>query len=481
MADPPDEDLDQFLPDDEWKDALSEAEPKKLRLISDNPNPRKRKPKTESVTTEQMVMRAFAERHAKTLRYNHDLKRWFIWQAHRWHEDRKQRVVEMMLAFCRALGDSATIQKIRFSKNIEEAARSQIEFATDNRDWDADAMMLGTLGGVVDLESGNLRPGLPEDMIAKTVAVTPSERADCPRWLRFLDEALDHKAENIAFLQRFCGYALTGSVKEEALLYIVGKPGTGKGTACKTILSLMRDYAMPVPVSMFTDAGWRAQEYYRAQLVGKRMIMASEPEKGAKWSDAFVNELTGGDQLTGRHPTGQPFKIDPEFKLIIQGEQVPELKSVATGLRRRLLILPFEVTPETPDPNLKEILRGERPGILRWAIDGCLAYQRRGLDPPPDVKNAVDAYFALQDRIARWIDDCCDKWPAARTRPSELRASFNAWADHNGEDRMSFSEFHQALKRDFKQTMTHGKPFVHGLMIKPKVDDSDPSHPWREY
>lgn len=477
-SDPPDDGLDAFMPDDEWKGAFRDE--KKIHLISDNPNPRKRKPKPEPTATEQDVMRAFAERNAKTLRYNHDSKRWFIWTGHRWHEDRKQRVVEMMLAFCRELGDTATIQKIRFAKNVEEAARTQIEFATDNRDWDADPMVLGAMGSRIDLETGHLRPGLPDDMISKTVAVAPAERADCPRWLQFLDEALDHKVDNIAFFQRFCGYALTGSVKEEALLYIAGKPGTGKGTACKTILSLMRDYAMPVPVTMFTDAGWRAQEYYRAQLVGKRLIMAAEPEKGARWSDAFVNELTGGDPITGRHPTGQPFKIDPEFKLAIQGEQVPDLKSVATGLRRRLLILPFEVQPAVPDPNLKEALRAEQPGILRWMIDGCLDYQERGLDPPADVKNAVEAYFALQDRMARWIEDCCDLWPDARTKPSTLRASFNAWADRNGEDRMSFSEFATAIKLKFTQKTLHGTNYVHGLILRPE-GVGNPNDPDREF
>ena len=108
-------------------------------------------------------------------------------------------------------------------------------------------------------------------------------------------------------------------------------------------------------------------------------------------------------------------------------------------------------------------------------------WQARRLDPPAEVKNAVDAYFALQDRMARWIDDCCDRWPAARVKPSELRASFNAWADRNGEERMSFSEFHQALHREFKQTTVTGKPYVHGLMIKPQVADADPDHPWREF
>jgi putative DNA primase/helicase len=232
----------------------------------------------------------------------------------------------------------------------------------------------------------------------------------------------------------------------------------------------MRDYAAPVPSVMFTDTGWRALEYYRAQLLNTRLVLASEPEKGATWNDAFVNEMTGGDKITGRHPTGQPFHFEGTFKLVYQGEQVPDVKSIATGLRRRIKIVRFDSSPAEPDPNLKEALKAEWPGILRWMIDGCLEWQRTGLKPPEDVTNAVDDYFSMQDRMARWIDDCCERWPDARTKPSLLRASFNAWADRNGEERLSYSTFHQAVTLLFKQTKIVGNLYVHGLMLKPHAD-----------
>ena len=447
---------------------------------------RQRRQQRGEAVTEQTVMRSFVEQNKERLRYNHDAKRWLIWSSHRWREDRKHRTFEMMLAFCRSLGSSGSIHKICFARAVDEAARVQVECATENGDWDCEPLLVGSPGGVVDLTTGELRPGRPEDMITKIVAVTPAATADCPKWKKFLDEALNQKADNIAFFQRFCGYGLTGLTNEEMLLFIAGKPGTGKGTATKTVISILRDYARSVPSTMFTDGGWRALEYYRAQLVNVRVALASEPEKGAKWSDAFVNELTGGDLLTGRHPTGQPFTFEPRFKLFYQGEQVPELKSVATGLRRRLAILPFEHAPKQPDSKLKEALKAEWPGILRWMIDGCLEWQRVGLKPPPDVLNAVDEYFQLQDRMTRWIGECCDRVPTYRTKPSALRASYNAWADHNGEERMSFAGFHQAIKHaGFKQTTIEGTGYVHGLGVKPdrapSPYDRDEGEPTEDY
>lgn len=437
---------------------------------------------TQQPLTEQLVMRMFVDQNKDKLRYNHDTKMWLVWREHRWREDRTQKVFSNLMEFCRSIGTTASVQKIRYARAIEEGARAEPEIATEQGDWDADPWLLGTPGGMVDLQSGNLRPGLPADMISKIVARVPAERANCPRWKAFLNEALGGKADNIAFFQRFCGYSLTGLTTEESLLFIVGKPGTGKGTASKTILSLMRDYARPMPIAMFTDGAWRALEYYRAKLPRRRMILASEPEKGSTWSDAFVNELTGGDMLTGRNPAGRPFDFDPEFKLWLQGEQVPQLRSVGTGLKRRLRILVFAVEPQNPDPNLKQALKAEWPGILRWMIDGCLEWQRIGLAPPPDVQNAVDDYFTLQDSMGRWIEECCETLPQARSKPSELRNSFNGWADRNGERRLSFSDFHEAITKKFRQTTVHGTHFVNGVFLKPEQSRSREAYePDREY
>lgn len=424
------------------------------------------RPAPSAPLTEQMVMRQFVAAHKDDLRYNHDSGTWLIWHNNRWREDRKQKVLGMILALCRGLSPNATVQKIRFAKAVEDGSRSQEEVATVNENWDNDPWMIGTQGGTVDLVAGTLRPGLPDDMISKVTACAPAERADCPRWLSFLDDALQGKAENIQFFQRACGYSLTGLTSEEALFYLAGKSGAGKGTATTTIKAILRDYAATVPMTMFTDTGWRALEYYRAKLPGKRLVLASEPDKGATWSDAFVNEITGSDHLSGRQPRGRVFDFVPSHKLWINGEQVPELKSVASGLRRRLRIIPFNHPPASPDPNLKQALRQEYPAILRWMIDGGLDWQEHGLNPPPDVVAASEAYFAAQDTIARWIEERCDLNGSFSERPGVLLVSYNDWARKYGEKPMNTNAFHEATKHRWETTRLHGERWMRGLALK---------------
>jgi putative DNA primase/helicase len=81
----------------------------------------------------------------------------------------------------------------------------------------------------VDLRTGELRQSNPDDGITKSTAVAPADAADCPLWLRFLDESTRGDDGLIRFLQQFFGYSLTGDTMEHALLFAHGDGGNGKG------------------------------------------------------------------------------------------------------------------------------------------------------------------------------------------------------------------------------------------------------------
>jgi putative DNA primase/helicase len=126
------------------------------------------------------------------------------------------------------------------------------------------------------------------------------------------------------------------------------------------------------------------------------------------------------------------FDFVPTFKLFICGNHKPRLASVDEAMRRRLLLVPFtvQIPPAERDPRLAERLRAEWPAILRWCIDGCLAWQRIGLSPPPVVRDATEEYFAGQDTLQQWLEDCTTEGAFSRT--AELFASWKTWAeDHN--------------------------------------------------
>ena len=86
------------------------------------------------------------------------------------------------------------------------------------------------------------------------------------------------------------------------------------------------------------------------------------------------------------------FTFTPQFKLFIAGNHRPGLSGVDEAIRRRMHLVPFNVTiPENDrDLELPEKLKAEWPGILSWMIDGCLMWQADGLDPPESVRAATE-------------------------------------------------------------------------------------------
>src|SRR5262249_60680 len=154
----------------------------------------------------------------------------------------------------------------------------------------------------------------------------------------------------------------------------------------------------------------------------------------------------------------------------------PSLRSVDNSVRRRFNIVPFTHKPTTPDPQLAEKLKVEWPGILRWCIDGCLAWQAQGLNPPEVVCNATNNYFEEQDLFSRWLEECCEIELRKYERHAQLFSSWRTWAEANSEQAGSSKDFTPRLLKAgndrIKYTKNtpgyHGKRGFTGIALRPK-------------
>lgn len=158
------------------------------------------------------------------------------------------------------------------------------------------------------------------------------------------------------------------------------------------------------------------------------------------------------------------FEYTPQFKLVIAGNHKPGLRSVDEAIRRRFHLVPFTVTipPAERDPNLREALKAEWPGIAAWMIEGCLEWQRIGLKPPAAVLDATAAYLEAEDAMSAWIDDCCSRDPSSWGFANELFQSWKLWAEAAGEFVGSAKRFGQNLEtRGFpSQRKRDGRGYV---------------------
>jgi len=99
-------------------------------------------------------------------------------------------------------------------------------------DFDPDPMLLGLPGGeVLELRTGLRRAATPSDLISRTLPIAPEGR--CERWLQYLEQAHPNDLELIAYLQRWAGYCLTASVKEDMILFFDWGWGVRQRNVCR--------------------------------------------------------------------------------------------------------------------------------------------------------------------------------------------------------------------------------------------------------
>ena len=384
--------------------------------------------------SEDGIALAFAERFQDRARYCHTTGAWFTWDERHWRRDNSMMTFSWSRDLCRDLNSQGipSLKKTATAAAVERAARADRRLAVTSEIWDRDPFLLGTPGGVVDLTTGETRPAQADDYITKMTAVAPGTTAEPKMWLKFLEESTLGDYGLIRFLQQIAGYSLSGDVREHALFFPYGSGGNGKGVFVHTLKGVLNDYAVVAPMDTFTEARGERHPTELAMLLGARLVVSEESEAGRNWNSARIKTLCGGDPVSARFMRQDFFTFLPTWKLLLVGNHQPTLRNVDDAVRRRFNIIPFNHKPANPDRELEVKLRAEWPDILKWAIEGCLDWQRNGLLRPAVVTGATSVYFETQDVVGNWLDECCEVDARRSETLKRLFESFSAFADANG-------------------------------------------------
>lgn len=444
---------------------LAEIEP----TLASGLNAGKEKALTDG--TEDGVANLFATDNEDSFRFDHHRGTWFRWTSSHWAVDDKQVALHLIREIARRLGGGRkALRRASAARGAEALARCDPRMAVISTDWDKDPLLLGTPAGTVDLRSGQLRPPTPSDGITKVTSVAPSD-AQPERWLQFLREATGDDEEFIAFLQRMCGYLLTGDTREQVLFFLYGGGGNGKSVFLNTPQAVMNDYAVAAPMDAFTVSRFHRHPTELAMMNGARLVAASETAQENTWDEPKLKQLTGGDPITARFMRQDFFTFTPGFKLLIVGNHRPRLQNVDDATRRRFRILPFDRTPSKPDPRLPRKLEAEYPAILQWMIEGCSKWQREGLGSAQAIDLATQGYFEEQDVISQWVREECATGSDLRCEPKELFESWTNYCNSRALKPGSMLSFGETLvKRGYLRSKSNGVRYHEGIRAVPFRD-----------
>ncbi len=184
-------------------------------------------------------------------------------------------------------------------------------------------------------------------------------------------------------------------------------------------------------------------------------------------NEGLLKQLTGDDVVTARKLYGDEFEFKPEFKLWMATNHKPIIRGTDTGIWRRIHMIPFTVQiPENKvDRSLKYKLEREYPAILRWAVEGCLLWQKEGLLMPRAVLEQVREYRREMDVVSAFIEDRCEVGENKYVKASALYAAYSAWCDGNNEYKMSNSKFAVEVSKRFNKVKRTDANYFIGISL----------------
>ena len=358
-----------------------------------------------------------------------------------------------------------TLQTVSRKENVLTLARiGGDSLGIRGDEWDRNPMLFACQNGIIDLRTGLLRPGVPEDYI-KTVAPIEYHGIDTPAvtWDRIVSDVFDGNADVITFVQRFLGYVLTDETIEHVVLIFWGAGRNGKTTLIETVSLVLGAYAGEIESEMLLTQRFGRQSGGPSPdimaLRGRRFIHCSETEDGRHFNVARVKWLSGGDTLTGRDLYGKELvTFRPTHKLVLSTNHRPHTSADDYAFWKRALLIPFtlsfvedphEAHERKADPRLLEKLKAEASGILSWMVRGCLEWQRQGLNPPACVKMATQEYRQAEDLLKHFIDDKCVVGPRETVKASDLYAAYRQWCGEMGHAALNGTNFGTKMKGRF--------------------------------
>lgn len=404
---------------------------------------------------------------------------WMLWDGKRWTVDNKKEIERIAAKVLRGLYKSENEAEEKWARYCEKrnirmnSIKDLMPLVPGEREeFDKHDYLFNVQNGVVNLKTGELLPHDRKLHLTKIANVEFDKDAECPNWLNFLDSIFMGDKELQEYMQRLIGYSLTGDISEQIMMFLVGGGSNGKSTFINTIKDLLGDYGKQAKSDTFIKKKETGANNDIARLVGARFVSAIESEEGERLSESFVKQITGGEPVLARFLRQEFFEFIPNFKVFFTTNHKPIIGGLDEGIWRRVKLIPFNLNlpSHLRDKKLPEKLSVEMSGILNWAIEGCMKWQKDGLKEPKVVAAATGNYKEDMDILGPYLGECCyiDKLDSnLKIEAKDLYKDYLDYCYKSGETSVKNRAFYRMLEtKGFERKRgSKNKYYIYGITL----------------
>lgn len=288
--------------------------------------------------------------------------------------------------------------------------------------------------GVLNIETNQLKPLPPELYLTSTIPWNYNPDADCPLWDVTLIDWWGKDCASIRLLCQWMGYNLIATNYLEAMMFLFGKPGSGKSTITKVLYEMLgKNKCTPL------EGADIKYTFGMEKLVNKNAVIFSE-DQVTKKADAdmilqVIKRLTGRNIFSVRVKYGDTYDTEPFARLTYECDVLPRFVDNAQALERRVNVLYFGRSfKDAPNVLLKEQLVKEIPGIINWAIKGLRDLKKTNKFVVPKISKVAKEELRYMTSPMAAMGHQCFSFddPNAWISNDQLFDLHRAWFKENG-------------------------------------------------
>ena len=439
----------------------------------------------------------FVKLHIDKAKYCKAQRSWFIWDGELWKEDTigkinilAEDVIKLINYEAAQTSDKEERKQLSRHAYKTESAYAIRQFlslaenhlAIDSNDFDRDNHLVNANNGIIDLSKGILLPHDSKYLMSKKLNASFDPGVKCPKWLAFLDFALNKDADTIKWVQKALGLSLSGR-SDKVLPFLYGVKDTGKSTFSETLLEIFGSYAQKTNIEAFSigdlEQGGDKPNSYIKRLKKARFVIANETRNGQKLNVALIKDLTGGDTLPSRGMYDKnPDNFLPTHTIWIYGNHKPAIGGDEEDVWGRVSEIDFTgiITPEMKRPidEVKAEYLKEASGILNWILEGYKLWATEGLKKSARIEKSTNEYKNEEDIFKQFIDETMEFGNGFRISKDELIAQFNFYCLRNSNKKSTFTptKVTRRLNDDF-HISSGGKAKKYYLGLQKMANSSD--------
>lgn len=342
--------------------------------------------------------------------------------------------------------------------------------------------LISLRNGLLDIRTRKLYPPTPQFFTLTALPIEYDPNAPAPeRWLAFMSEVTDKRADLIELIQETFGYIVSPDTSLHKVFFWYGRPRSGKGTTLHILDKLIGDKNVKSPTIETLGGRFGYQSLLGASLA-QVTDMDCDNKNSLSTAASRINAVSGEDAITAERKNIGDWNGKLPARFVLAGNNLPNFGSHTLAMDSRLLIVPFDVSFRgREDRRLRNKLEAELAGILNWALDGLDRLTERGDFAEPDASIAAKRTLLYQSNpVHGFLDECCTVKPGAgvdkvvlydafTTYCGQLGISHTPSAPHFGRDLMNAEPKITAGKRRRKRGDDDRIPCYRGVRLNDRL------------